>query len=306
MPHVIVPTTGPRRRVVVVGAGPAGLEAARVSAERGHVVVLFEASSEAGGQVRLAARQRRRSELIGIIDWRLQQCQALGVELRFNRLADEAEVLAEAPDIVIVATGGLPNTEVLRAGGALVVSTWDILSGDVKPAQEVLLFDDNGAHPGLQAAEFLAQAGARLEIVTPERFFAPDVGGLNHVPYAETFQRKGVRITIARRLLAVRREGNRLSAEIGSDYGADIRETRQVDQVVVEHGTLPLADLYFSLKPQSRNLGEVDYASLIARRPQEVTRNPDGRFRLYRIGDAVSSRNIHAAIYDALRLCHVF
>src|SRR5262249_25451780 len=130
MPHVIAPTTGPRRRVVIVGAGPAGLEAARVSAQRGPEVVLFSASSAAGGQVRLAARQRRRSELIGIIDWRLQQCQARGVELRFNRLADEAEVLTEAPDIVIVATGGLPNTEVLSAGGDLVVSTWDILSGD--------------------------------------------------------------------------------------------------------------------------------------------------------------------------------
>jgi hypothetical protein len=63
------------------------------------------------------------------------------------------------------------------------------------------------------------EAGARLEIVTPERFFALDVGGLNHVPHAETLQRHGVRITITRRLLAVRREGNRLSAEIGSDYG---------------------------------------------------------------------------------------
>ena len=305
MPHIIAPTTGPRRRIVIVGAGPAGLEAARVSAERGHDVVVFEAAAEAGGQVRLAARMRRRSELIGIIDWRVQQCQARGVDLRFNTLADTSEVLAEAPDVVIVATGGLPNTGVVREGQELAVSSWDILSGDVKPGQEVLLFDDNGAHPGLQAAEFLAESGARLEIVTPERFFAPDVGGLNHVPYAESFQRHGVRITIARRLLAVRREGNRLSTEIGSDYGTDIRDMRQVDQVVVEHGTLPLADLYVALKAESKNLGEVDYAAFIAGRPQEVTRNPDGRFRLYRIGDAVSSRNIHAAIYDGLRFCHV-
>jgi hypothetical protein len=72
---------------------------------------------------------------------------------------------------------------------------------------------------------------------------------------------------------------------------------------VVEHGTLPLDELYFALKEQSSNRGEVDYRALIAGRPQAVVGNPGGRFQLFRIGDAVSSRNIHAAIYDALRLC---
>ncbi|MFZ5789595.1 MAG: hypothetical protein ACOY3L_02745 [Pseudomonadota bacterium] len=197
------------------------------------------------------------------------------------------------------------NGPALDAGTALTVSSWDILSGDAKPEREVLLFDDNGAHPGLQAAELIAEAGSRLEIVTPERFFAPEVGGLNHVPYAECFQRHGVRITIARRLKAVRRAGNRLEAVIGSDYG-DWTETRAVDQVVVEHGTLPNADLYEALKPGSVNEGAVDYKALIAGRPQEVVRNPAGSYRLIRIGDAVSSRNIHAAIYDALRFAKDF
>ena len=191
-----------------------------------------------------------------------------------------------------------------------MVSSWDILSGDAKPGAparkpadtEVLLFDDNGAHPGMQAAEALAEAGATLEIVTPERFFAPDIGGLNHVAYARCFKERDARITINTRLLEVQREGNRLAAILGSDY-SDRTEQRLVDQVVVEHGTLPLDDLYFALKPSSANRGEVDYEALIAGRPQAVVRNPDGRFRLFRIGDAVSSRNIHAAIYDALRLC---
>ncbi len=306
MPHVIRRSEGPRRRVAVVGAGPAGLEAARVSAERGHSVVLFEAADEAGGQVRLAARTKRRAELIGIVDWRVERCEAAGVEMRFNTLAEASNVLAGEHDIVIVATGGLPNTEILEEGSDLAVSSWDILSGDVKPGADVLVFDDNGGHPAMQAAELLAEAGARVEIVTPERFFAPEIGGLNHVPYAETFQRHGVRITIARRLLSVSRDGNGLKAVIGSDYGDDIRETRQVDQVVVEHGTLPLDDIYLDLKDGSLNGGEVDYAALIAGRPQKVVRNPDGNYRLYRIGDAVSSRNIHAAIYDALRLAKDF
>lgn len=207
--------------------------------------------------------------------------------------------------MVVVATGGLPNTEVLEAGNALAVSTWDILSGDAKPADDVLLFDDNGGHPGLQAAERIAESGARLEIVTPERFFAPEVGGLNHVAYAQCFQRHGVTLTISRRLLGLRREGNKLAARVGSDYG-DWVEERLVDQVVVEHGTLPLDALYFALKDLSRNRGEVDHRALIAGRPQEIATNPEGRFQLFRIGDAVSSRNIHAAIYDALRLCKDF
>ncbi|MCG8595207.1 MAG: N-methylproline demethylase, partial [Kiloniellales bacterium] len=115
----------------------------------------------------------------------------------------------------------------------------------------------------------------------------------------------GVTLTISRRLLGLRREGNKLAARVGSDYG-DWAEERLVDQVVVEHGTLPLDALYFALKDLSRNRGEVDHRALIAGRAQEIATNPEGRFRLFRIGDAVSSRNIHAAIYDALRLCKDF
>ena len=305
MPHVIARSSGPARKIVVVGAGPAGLEAARVSAERGHAIVLFEAASEAGGQVRLAARPRRRKEMIGIADWRVDQCRRLGVEMRFNTLADAGDVLALGPDIVIVATGGLPQTPALAEGAGLVVSSWDILSGDAKIAEEVLLFDDNGGHPGMQAAEVIAESGSQLEVVSPERFFAPEMGGLNHVSYAEVFHRAGVRVTINSRLRAVRREGNKLAAVIGSDYGPRLEE-RIVDQVVVEHGTLPLDELYFALKEQSLNRGEIDYRAFVAGAPQELVRNLDGRFRLYRIGDAVSSRNVHAAIYDALRLCKEF
>lgn len=81
---------------------------------------------------------------------------------------------------------------------------------------------------------------------------------------------------------------------------------RIVDQVIVENGTSPLADLYFELKDRSRNRGEVDHAALIEGRPQEINVNPKGKFQLFRIGDAVASRNIHASIYEALRLAREF
>ncbi len=248
---------------------------------------------------------KRRSELVGISDWRMAQCERLGVQFRFNSYAEAGDVLAETPDIVVVATGGLPNTGWLEEGEELAVSSWDILSGDAKPGQRVLLFDDNGGHPGMQAAELVAEAGSELEVVSPERFFAPEIGGLNHVPYARCFSERAVKITINTRLVGIRRSGNGLVALLGSDYSGRLEE-RQVDQVVVEHGTLPLDDLYFELKPLSRNLGAVDYDAFISGEAQEETRNPEGGFQLFRIGDAVASRNIHAAIYDALRLCRVF
>ena len=300
MPHKIARADQPKR-IVIAGAGPAGLEAARVAAERGHHVTVFEAADQPGGQVRLTAQTKRRSEMIGIIDWRMSQCAARDVEFRFNTWAEADDVMALNPDVVIVATGGLPHTDILSSGDDLTVSARDILSGDAKPGRDVLIYDEAGDHSALQAADVLAASGAKVEIMTRDRSFSPDVMAMNLVPYMRSLQEKDVTFTVTWLLKAVRKAGNRLMATLGTDYSKFTKD-KDYDQIVVNCGTMPNADLYFDLKEQSVNRGEVDHAALIDGRPQELRTNPEGRFQLFRIGDAVSARNTHAAIYDALRL----
>ncbi|MFJ6661264.1 FAD-dependent oxidoreductase [Streptomyces sp. NPDC091377] len=304
LPHILSPTIGRRRKAVVVGAGPAGLEAARVLGERGHDVVLFEASDQPGGQIRLAASNPRRHDLIQIVDWRFLECKHLGVDLRLGTYAEAEDVLAEHPDLVIVATGGVPNRNFLTKGEGLVADTWDVMSGSVRPKGEILVYDDHGGYPAMDAVEVLsASPDVGIEYVTPERTLAPDVGSMNSPAYLRAFAAHEVATTLAQRLRSVRRTGDgRLAAILYSEY-TEAETERLVDHVIVEHGTLPNDELYFDLVPGSTNLGEVDVRALLAHEAQTVVRNEAGRYQLFRIGDAVASRNIHAAVYDALRLC---
>jgi 2,4-dienoyl-CoA reductase-like NADH-dependent reductase (Old Yellow Enzyme family) len=304
IPHVVGPAAGPPKRVVVVGAGPAGLEAARVAAERGHSVVLLEAAPDLGGQVRLAARATpRRQDLIGITGWLASECRHLGVDIRLGIVADGPHVLALRPDVVIVATGGSPRLPDLAEGSDVVVSTWDIIGGSVTPSSgSVLLFDDHGTEEALSCVERMVAAGSTVELVSPDRHVGHEVTGTAYPAYLKSFYEHGVRLTPDHRLTAVRRTADRrLEADLWNDYTRTTTR-RIVDQVVVEHGTVPNADVYFALRDGSRNGGELDLDAYLAGRPQELVVNPAGTFALFRIGDAVASRNIHAAIYDGRRI----
>ena len=301
MPHVIE-RAAISRRILVGGGGPGGLEAARVAAERGHQVELWEAMPWLGGQLRLAARNPRRRDLLGIVDWRAAELERLGVTVRTDTIAEADAVVAHGADVVVVATGGWPQLPNVEAGAELMVSAWDVIGGDASPSGDVILYDDDGTHSAMTAAELLVRAGARLEIVTPERTMGVDVGGMNLVPYARAFNEADVRVSLNQRVRTVRRTDGRLEVEIGSDH-SPVRHRRMVDAVVGDHGVSANDDLYLELVPFSANRGELDHKALLSGRPQQLVTESAGTFQLFRIGDAVAARNIHAAIYDALRLC---
>jgi 2,4-dienoyl-CoA reductase-like NADH-dependent reductase (Old Yellow Enzyme family) len=300
MPHVI-PRAAQRRRVVVVGGGPAGLEAARVCAERGHDVVLFEKTPELGGQIRLAARATWREALSGIPRWLVAQVRRLGVDVRLQTEADLANILDERPDVVIIATGGTPGAGDIP-GAHLAVSTWAALEAALTPAggvaDSVLVYDELGQHNAASVAEHLARAGWLVELATHDRMVAQEVGTTNQPVHLRELYKLGVVMSPNLELTEIYPEGNRLVAVLRNTM-TDAQEERVVDRVVTEFGTLPADLVYFTLKPHAVNAGQTDLDALLAGRVQPW---PPG-LQLYRIGDAVAGRNIHAALYDALRLC---
>lgn len=299
--HVIAKSDRPGRKVVVVGGGPAGLEAARVSAERGHAVVLIEAQSAVGGQVLLAARESWRKDLIGIVDWRRAQLERLGVEVRLNMLAEEQDVLAERPDVVIIATGGTPDLEWLD-GAEHCTNVWDAVSGNATFASEVIVYDGTGRHPAALAAELAAKAGSHVSVISLDAQLAQELTYAERVIWKKRAYELGLSMLFDHKLERISRHGNGIKATFRNLASDQVLE-RTADQIIVEHGTVPLDGLYWALRAHSSNDGVTDIDDLLAVRRQSKRINAQGTFELYRVGDAVASRNIHTAVLDALRLC---
>lgn len=299
-PQRIEPAADTGLKAVIVGAGPAGLEAARILGERGHRVRVFEATDRPGGQMRMAAAASWRRDVVGIVDWRVAELEHLGVEVQYNTLAEAGDVLGENPDVVILATGGLPDIDWLR-GAELCTSSWDILSGAVKPAAEVIVYDGSGRHAGATAAEFCHDAGSRVGFVTIDEMPVEELEYGERVIWRRELTRRGLLPLTEHELVEVRRADTGLEAVFKSELTGEELLIR-ADQVIVERGTLPLDDLFESLRGNAVNKGVTDLDALVDGKPQPGLARAAG-YSLFRIGDAVSSRNLAAAMYDALRLC---
>ncbi|NIF23236.1 oxidoreductase [Candidatus Pantoea multigeneris] len=305
LPHIIEKTTGPLRHVVVVGGGPGGLEAARVAAERGHKVTLLERAQELGGQVVTAAKAPQRDQMAGITRWLAMELTRLGVTVQLGVEADVAIVNDLKPDVCILATGGRPFLEQNPEWGAaegLVVSTWDILNGTVEPGKNVLIYDAICEFSGMSAADFLASNGSLVELVTGDIKPGVGIGGTTFPTYYRSLYEKAVIMTADLALEKVYREGDKLVALLENEYTGQ-QEERVVDQVVVENGTYANDELYFALKADSLNKGQIDNEALFALQPQPILATTEKGMILWRVGDCISQHNVHGAIYDALRLC---
>lgn len=297
----VVSKAGKAKKVAVVGGGPGGLEAARVLAERGHEVTLHEANDRLGGQLGLAALSPRRRDLQGIVDWREQECRRLGVAIKLNSYVEAGDLADAGFDVVVVATGGLPNT--MDVPGAQFASdSWDVISGSKKLSGDVLIFDENSGHPGLDVAEAAIRQGCSVELVTADRSIAADIGGMVAGQYLNSLSEAGAKLTTFRILKEIRKEGSKLVVVLGLNE-SKWTEERVVDGVILERGTYANADLYHELVPASSNGGELNIDNFLDLQPQTAVRNPEGKFQVFRIGDAVASRTVHTAILDANRLC---
>ncbi|HQU68147.1 MAG TPA: FAD-dependent oxidoreductase [Albidovulum sp.] len=174
------------RHIVVVGAGPAGLEATRVAAERGHRVDLFEAQPRIGGQFRLAGEQPRRGQVLDLLDWYERQLSKLQVRLHLNSYADADDIRALNPDAVVLATGSLPDEDGFqrwlpahdRLPGINKGNVWSpeaVMRREAKLGSEVILYDEGGHWRGLGTAWALAERGHKVTIVTPETFIGKEL-----------------------------------------------------------------------------------------------------------------------------------
>ena len=174
------------KKVLVVGAGPAGMEAARVAAERGHEVTLVEALGDPGGQFRLAGLAPRRGQITELIAWYLRQFEQLGVDVRYFSPLDEQDILEFGADEVVLATGSLPDglarqrwlpehEQLPGLENGHVYACEEVLRGQAELGKSVIVLDEGGNWRGTGTAWHLADKGHEVTIVTPDELIGKEL-----------------------------------------------------------------------------------------------------------------------------------
>ena len=266
------PTKPAPRDVMIVGAGPAGLQAAIASARQGHRVTVYEKEAQAGGQVRLAASVPNRAEFGDMIRNQLTECRRLGVEIVHGVGVWPGLVEEKQPDHVIVATGAEPNRPWWVPGDAdNVADVTEVLSGAAQPFGDVVVVDEIGFHHATSVAEVLADRGCNVEIVTPGMVVGQDLGiTLDMENWWIRATDKG--ITQTTDLVPMGLEGRELTL-LHHPTGQNL--TRTPDWVVLAVPPNPVEWLFHDLRAAGVSVE--------------------------RVGDCVAPRRAHAAVVDGER-----
>ncbi|HKE37522.1 MAG TPA: FAD-dependent oxidoreductase, partial [Candidatus Baltobacteraceae bacterium] len=189
------PAAAPKR-VAVIGGGPAGMETARIAAQRGHTVTLYEKESELGGAIRAASRAPQWESYRSIVDWLAAEMDRRGVAVHTNRAIVPDEFDQLEADAVVFATGGIARTPYLDIDDAANVCTvGDVLAGRAEPRGRCVILDETGYTPGPKAADALAEAGHEVEIVTRHYSLGESIGITLRAPLYERLLRKNVAMT---------------------------------------------------------------------------------------------------------------
>jgi 2,4-dienoyl-CoA reductase-like NADH-dependent reductase (Old Yellow Enzyme family)/thioredoxin reductase len=174
------------KKVLVVGGGPAGMEAARSAAERGHQVTLVEALGDLGGQFRLAGFAPRRGQITELMSWYLRQFEKLGVEVRYFSPMDEQDIIEFGADEVVLATGSMPDglakqrwlpeaDELPGLGNGKVFSCEEVFRDQAELGKSVIVLDEGGNYRGTGTAWYLADKGHEVSIVTPDAMIGQEL-----------------------------------------------------------------------------------------------------------------------------------